>query len=90
MELYTSFDIFVMPLLCLDFYAHFLRHCFICRLSDSTVSEDVGIEHRTVATSALAVRRSNPSDRSHPLVEILSHFYVPQHSFMYVTVSCRF
>jgi hypothetical protein len=27
---------------------------------DSTVSEDAGIEPRTVATSALAVRRSNP------------------------------
>ncbi len=27
----------------------------------STVLEDVGIEHRTVATSALAVRRSNHS-----------------------------
>jgi hypothetical protein len=36
-------------------------HCFICRPSDSTVPEDVGIEPRTVATSALAVRRSNLS-----------------------------
>jgi hypothetical protein len=37
------------------------QHCFICRPSDSTVSEDAGIEPRTVATSALAVRRSNHS-----------------------------
>ncbi len=36
-----------------------IQHCFICRPSDSTVSEDAGIEPRTVATSALAVRRSN-------------------------------
>jgi hypothetical protein len=35
-----------------------IQHCFICRLSDSTVSEDAGIEPRTVATAALAVRRT--------------------------------
>ena len=29
---------------------YFIRHCFICRPSDSTVSEDAGIEHRAVAT----------------------------------------
>ncbi len=42
------------------------QHCFICRPSDSTVSEDAGIEPRTVATTALAVRRDNHSARSHP------------------------
>jgi hypothetical protein len=31
-----------------------------------TVSEDAGIEHRTVATSALTFRHSNHSARSHP------------------------
>jgi hypothetical protein len=36
------------------------------RLSDSTVSEDAEIEARTVASTALAVRRSNHSARSHP------------------------
>jgi hypothetical protein len=36
-----------------------IQHCFICRLSDPTVSEDAGIDPRTVATPALAVRRSN-------------------------------
>ncbi len=36
-----------------------IQHCFICRPSDATVSEDAGIEPRVVATSALAVRRSN-------------------------------
>jgi hypothetical protein len=40
------------------FYVRYsIPHCFICRPSDSTVSEDAGIEPRTVATSALAVRR---------------------------------
>jgi hypothetical protein len=34
-----------------------IQHCFICRPSDYTVSEDAGIEPRTVATTALAVRR---------------------------------
>jgi hypothetical protein len=32
-----------------------IQHCFICRPSDSTVSEDAGIEPRTVAFPALAV-----------------------------------
>jgi hypothetical protein len=40
-------------------FMYCIQHCFICRPSDSTVSEDAGIEPRTVAISALAVRRSN-------------------------------
>ncbi len=43
-----------------------IQHCFICRPLDSTLSEDVEIDPRTVATTALAVRRSNHSARSHP------------------------
>jgi hypothetical protein len=43
-----------------------IQHCFICRPSDSTVSEDARIEPGTVATTALAVRRSNHSANSHP------------------------
>ncbi len=43
-----------------------IQHCFICRPTDSTVSEVAEIESRTVATTALTVRRSNPSFRSHP------------------------
>ncbi len=31
---------------------HFIQHCFICRPSDSAVSEDSEIEPRTVATLA--------------------------------------
>jgi hypothetical protein len=38
---------------------YIIQHCFICRPYDSTVTTDAGIEPRTVATSALAVRRSN-------------------------------
>ncbi len=34
------------------------QHCFICRPSDSSVSEDAGIEPKTATSSALAVRRS--------------------------------
>jgi hypothetical protein len=45
-----------------------IQHCFICRPSDSTVLGDAGIEPRTVATTALAVRRSNHVARSHPLL----------------------
>ena len=46
----------------LDFFLSFMyciQHYFICLPSDFTVSEDAGIKPRTVATSALAVRRSN-------------------------------
>ena len=32
-----------------------IQHCFICRPSESSVSEDAWIEPRTVATTALAV-----------------------------------
>jgi hypothetical protein len=41
------------------FCSYNIQHGFICRPSDSTVPTDAGIEPRTVATSALAVRRSN-------------------------------
>ncbi len=43
-----------------------IQHCFIDRPTDSNVSEDAGIERRTVATLALTARRSNHSARSHP------------------------
>jgi hypothetical protein len=32
------------------FLKYYIQHCFICRPLDSTVSEDAGIEPRTVAT----------------------------------------
>jgi len=38
-----------------------IQHLFIGRPSDSTVSEDAGIEPRTVVSSELAVSRSNHS-----------------------------
>ncbi len=41
------------------FFQFFTQHCFICCGSESNVLEDAGIESRTVATLALAVRRSN-------------------------------
>jgi hypothetical protein len=44
--------------------------CFICRPSDSTVSEDAGIEPRTVATWALTARRSNHSARSQRQIKL--------------------
>jgi hypothetical protein len=41
----------------LDFFLFMydFQHCFICRTSDSTGSEDAEIELRTVATTALAI-----------------------------------
>ncbi len=44
----------------------FLQHCFIYLPSDSTVTEDAGIEPRTVATLALTARCTNHLARSHP------------------------
>jgi hypothetical protein len=46
-------------------FMYIVQHCFICRPPDSNVSEDAGIESRTVATFALTVRRSNHLGRSH-------------------------
>jgi hypothetical protein len=43
------------------FFMYFIPHCFICGPSDSIVSEDAGIEPRTVVTLALATSRSNQS-----------------------------
>jgi hypothetical protein len=43
-----------------------IQHCFICSPSDSNVSEDAGIEPRTVATTVLAFRLSNNAAISHP------------------------
>jgi hypothetical protein len=40
-------------------FSYYIQNCFICRPSDSTVPTEAGIEPRTVATGALAVRRSN-------------------------------
>ncbi len=45
------------------YFMYVIQHCFICRLSDCTVSEDNGIEPRTLALTA---RRSNHLARSHP------------------------
>ncbi len=42
-----------------SFSMYDIQHCFICRPSDYTVSEDAGVEPRTAATAVLAVRRSN-------------------------------
>jgi hypothetical protein len=55
---------------------YYIQHCFMCRPSDSTVSADAGIGPRTVATSALVVRRSIHSDRSHPVIESNLHLQV--------------
>jgi hypothetical protein len=55
---------------------YFIQHCFICRLSGSTVLDDAGIKLRTVVTSALAVRRSNYLAKSHHPIQLR---HTPQH-----------
>ncbi len=54
-----------------SFFMYVIQHCFICRPSDSTVSEEAGIEPRTVATLALTDRRSNHLARSHPQKHVI-------------------
>ncbi len=49
-----------------------IQQCSICRPSDSIVSEDAGIEPRTVATLAFTARLSNHSARSHPARTVMS------------------
>ncbi len=73
-----------------------IQRCFICRSSDFNVLEDAGIEPRTVATTALAVRRSYPhsarsrpqSTRSHPL-SARSHLVYPRKLVKTPRVSLR-
>ncbi len=63
------------------FCSYNIQHCFICRPSDSTVPTDAGIEPRTVATGALAVRRSNHQAGSHPhQAGSHPHFRLPPHA----------
>jgi hypothetical protein len=59
-----------------------IQHCFICRPSDFTVSEDAGIEPRTAAILALTARRFIHSGRSHSL--FLGELECVGHSFAYV------
>ncbi len=65
----------------MEVFSYYIQHSFICRPSDSTVSEDAGIEPRTVATSALTVtvRRSNYTARMYisfsPAYVLLLHSF---------------
>jgi hypothetical protein len=47
-------------------YVHLFNAASSAAPSEFTLSEDAGIEPRTVATLALTARRSNLSTRSHP------------------------
>ncbi len=55
------------------FFMYDIQHCFICRPSNSTVSEDAVIERRIVATLALTARRSNQSAISYPQLGQISY-----------------
>jgi hypothetical protein len=62
-----------------------IQHCFICWPSDSTVSEDAGIEPSDVATLALTARRSNQSAIPHPRTNIaigLTEIYLIKNVFV--------
>jgi hypothetical protein len=54
-------------------FSYYIQHCFICRPSDSAVPTDAGIEPRTVATSALAVRRSNDQVKRWNFIQCIGH-----------------
>jgi hypothetical protein len=40
-------------------FMYYIQHCSNCRPSDSTMSEDAGLEHRTVETLQLKIRRKS-------------------------------
>ncbi len=46
-------------------FLFFYSTCFLCRPSDSTVSEDAGIEPRTVATLAIGSQTLYRLDLTH-------------------------
>ncbi len=69
---------------------YFIQHCFICGLSDSTVSEGAGIEPMTVATSALAVRRSSHSATSHSLLGYISSTLATSHPHSLHLINTRY
>ncbi len=56
---FNTIDVFIIFIIQINyngnggFFQYFIQHCFFCRPSDSAVSEDDGIEPRTVAISAL-------------------------------------
>ncbi len=70
----------------LFFFIYVIQNCFICRPSDYTLSEDAVIQHRTDATSASTVGRSNHSDRSHPRHSARFHPEYDNFSFWEVPV----
>jgi hypothetical protein len=80
------FDIHAWPVTYFSFFMNDIQHCFICRPSDSTVSEDAGIEPKTVAATALTVRRSNRSSRSHPqlITYVFADFFF--HGLVYLII----
>jgi hypothetical protein len=64
-KLVDCFDKKIFIYIFLYFLFNFIQLCFISHPSDSTASENVLIETRSVASLALACRRSNRSARSH-------------------------
>jgi hypothetical protein len=66
------------------FFIYFLQHCFICRSSDFTVSEDAGIEHMTVG---IAVRRSSHWAK---YLEGIKHRKIYKLTHSYISFTCIF
>jgi hypothetical protein len=66
-----------------------IQYCFICRRhSDFTVSENAGIESRTVATVALKAGRFYDTARSHPPTRLdLIHLYITKLTMLFKGVS---
>jgi hypothetical protein len=58
------------------FFPYYIQHCFFCRPSDSTVPTDAGIEPRTVATGALAGRRSKHFTIGRYRYALISELYI--------------
>jgi hypothetical protein len=51
-------------------FLNYIQHCFICRPPDSSVSEDAGIEPRTVAALQLAFICFNLSTKFSSIIRV--------------------
>ncbi len=63
-EMYVFLEVKKFRVFWIFLFMYVLQHCFICRPSNSTVSEDGGTEPKAVAT-VITARRFNQSAKSH-------------------------
>jgi hypothetical protein len=74
----------------LYFFMFDIQYCFICRNSDSSVSEDAGTEPSTIATSALARLRCAIYERMCKILYVRAEkTFVQASAFVYTVKKVR-